>query len=100
MLCGMPPQHGLMSGAMLGPMIQTGKTLGHQSGASELNHSATGLAPVPHCCSVVFLRIPHAERGDVAEETCYAVVITESFTGIRAKLCDFSVDLIITSMCI
>ena len=29
--CGMPPQHGLMSGAMSEPRIQTGETLGQQS---------------------------------------------------------------------
>ena len=41
----MPPQHGLMSGAMSSPRIQTGETLGRRSGAHELNHSATGPAP-------------------------------------------------------
>ena len=30
-VCGMPPQHGLMSGAMSAPRIQTGETLGHWS---------------------------------------------------------------------
>ena len=41
----MPPQRGLMSGAMSAPRIQTSETLGCQSGARELNHSATGPAP-------------------------------------------------------
>ena len=45
-LCGMPPQYGLMSGAMSAPRIQTSETLGFQSGVRELNHSATGLAPI------------------------------------------------------
>ena len=40
----MPPQHGLMSGAMSPPRIQTRETLGHQSGAHKLNHSTTGPA--------------------------------------------------------
>ena len=44
-LCGTPPQHGLMSGAMSMPGIRTHKTLGCRSGAHKLNHSATGLAP-------------------------------------------------------
>ena len=34
-----------MSGAMSAPRIWTGETLGHQSRAHELNHSATGPAP-------------------------------------------------------
>ena len=34
-----------MSSAMSAPRIQTGKTLGPQSGARELNHSATGTGP-------------------------------------------------------
>ena len=42
----MPPQHGLMSCAMCVPRIPTGKTLGCQSRARELNHSAMRLAPV------------------------------------------------------
>ena len=41
----MPPQHGLMSGAMSVPRIRTSETLGHQSQARELNHSAPGPAP-------------------------------------------------------
>ena len=41
----MPPQHGLMSGAMSVPRIQTSETLGRQSRAHELNHSVTGPAP-------------------------------------------------------
>ena len=41
----MLPQHGLMSGVMAAPRIQTCETLGRQSGARELNHSATGPAP-------------------------------------------------------
>ena len=44
--CGMPPQHGLTSGAMPAPRIWTGETLGRRSGAYVLNHSATGLAPL------------------------------------------------------
>ena len=42
----MLPQHGLISGAMSAPRIQTGETLGRQSGACELNHLAMGLAPI------------------------------------------------------
>ena len=38
----MLPQHGLMSSAMSVPRIQT---LGHHSGARELNHSAMEPAP-------------------------------------------------------
>src|SRR3712207_6340465 len=45
-VCGTLPQHGLMSGAMSVPRIQTSETLGHRSGAHELNHPATGPAPV------------------------------------------------------
>ena len=45
--CGMPLQHGLMSGAMSTPRIQTGETLGHQSRVHKLNHLATGPAPAP-----------------------------------------------------
>ena len=44
-LCGTPPQRGLMNGAMSAPRIRTGQTLGRQSRARELNHSATGPAP-------------------------------------------------------
>ena len=44
--CGMAPQHGLMCGAMSVPRIQTGKTLGCRSRGCELNHSATGRAPI------------------------------------------------------
>ena len=46
MLCGTPLQHGLMSGAMSAPRIQTGKTLGRRSRERELNHLATGQAPI------------------------------------------------------
>ena len=45
MLCGTPPQCGLMSGAMSTPRIRTCETLGCGSGARELNHSAMGPAP-------------------------------------------------------
>ena len=41
--CGMPRQHGLMSGAMSAQRI---RTLGCWSGARKLNHSATGLTPL------------------------------------------------------
>ena len=44
--CGMPPQHGLLSGAMSAPRIRTGETLGSRSGVRELNRWATGLAPI------------------------------------------------------
>ena len=43
----MLPQHGLTSGAMSVPRIQTGKTLGCQSGTHKLNDLAMGLAPPP-----------------------------------------------------
>ena len=44
--CGMPPQHGPMSGAMSATLrIRTGETLGCWSRACELNYSFTGLAP-------------------------------------------------------
>uniref|UniRef100_A0A9L0JLB2 Prostaglandin E synthase 3 n=1 Tax=Equus asinus TaxID=9793 RepID=A0A9L0JLB2_EQUAS len=43
--CETLPQHGLTSGAMSAPRIQTGETLGRCSRARELNHSATGPAP-------------------------------------------------------
>ena len=46
MLCGTQPQHGLMSGAMSTPRIQTSEIPAPQSRVHELNHSATGLAPV------------------------------------------------------
>ena len=42
--CGMPPQHGLMSGAMSTPRIRTYKTLGRRSRACQLNHLAMGPA--------------------------------------------------------
>ena len=45
MPCGRLPQRGLMSSAMLAPRIRTGETLGHQSRACRLNHSAMGPAP-------------------------------------------------------
>ena len=38
----MLPQRGLMGGTMSVPSIRTCETLGHRSGAGELNHSATG----------------------------------------------------------
>ena len=44
MACGTLPQHGLMSGAMSSPRIQTGETPGRQSRVRELNHSAMGPA--------------------------------------------------------
>ena len=45
MACRMPPQQGLMSGAMSAPRIWTGETLGCRSGVCEPNHSAMGPAP-------------------------------------------------------
>ena len=42
---GMPPQHGLISGAMSVPTIWTGETPGRWSSSRELNHLATGPAP-------------------------------------------------------
>ena len=42
----MLPQRGLMSSAMSTPWIRTSETLGCRNGVCELNHSATGLAPV------------------------------------------------------
>ena len=41
----MLPQRGLMSSAMSTPRIRTGETLGHCSGACELDLSAMGPAP-------------------------------------------------------
>ena len=40
----MLPQHGLMSCARSAPRIQIGETLGRQSTAHKLNHSAMGPA--------------------------------------------------------
>ena len=40
LLRGMPPQHGLMSGARSAPRIWTSETLGHQCGAGKRNCSA------------------------------------------------------------
>ena len=40
--CGTPPQHGLMSGAMSTPRIQTSEPQGHPSAVRKLNHSAMG----------------------------------------------------------
>ena len=45
MLCGTPPQHGLMSGAVFVSRIRTSETLGCRSRAHELNHLAMGPAP-------------------------------------------------------
>ena len=42
----MPPQHGPMSGGMSAPRIQSSETLGRRSRAHELNHLATGPAPI------------------------------------------------------
>ena len=41
---GTQPQHGLTSGAMSAPRIQTGETLERLSGAREFNHWAMGPA--------------------------------------------------------
>ena len=41
LLCGMLPQYGLTSGARYAPRIRTRETLGHWSGAYELNYYAT-----------------------------------------------------------
>ena len=41
-LCGMPPQHGLTSGAMSMPRIRTGETPGSQSRAHKLNTQPLG----------------------------------------------------------
>ena len=45
LLCGMAPQHGLMSGARSASRFLTGGTLGYRSAEHELNHSAMGPAP-------------------------------------------------------
>ena len=47
-VCGMQPQHGLMSGVLVHTQDLNLRTLGHQSGRRELNHYATGLAPLIH----------------------------------------------------
>ena len=44
--CVMPPQHGLTSGTLFTPRTWTCETLGCPSRACELNHSATGPAPL------------------------------------------------------
>ena len=54
MLYGMLPQHGLISGAMSTPRIQTGKALGHQSGVHKPKHSATGSAPGSYFLNLFF----------------------------------------------
>ena len=43
-LCGTPPQRGLMNGAMSAPRIQIGESLGCQSRVCKLNCSARGPA--------------------------------------------------------
>ena len=45
-VCGMPLQHGLMRGAKVRAWDQNLRTLGRQSRVCELNHYATGLAPI------------------------------------------------------
>ena len=42
----MPPQHGLMSGAMSAPRIRTGETLGCQSRVCELYHLVMAAGPI------------------------------------------------------
>uniref|UniRef100_A0A9L0TL24 Coiled-coil domain containing 126 n=2 Tax=Equus TaxID=9789 RepID=A0A9L0TL24_HORSE len=44
-LCGTPPQHGLMSGATSTPRIRNSEALGCRSRTHELNHLAMGPAP-------------------------------------------------------
>ena len=56
----MPSQHGLMSGAMSMPRIQTSETVGRQSGAHEFNHLASG--PAPGVASFNFRGISNHER--------------------------------------
>ena len=55
----MPPQHGLMSGAMSMPRIQT---LERRSEAHELNHLATGPAPYPYF-RILEKQVNSIERG-------------------------------------
>ena len=57
----MPLQHGLMSGAMSAPRIWTGETLGRQSGARELNYSATGLTPIQQILQHQFPTFFHSD---------------------------------------
>ena len=45
LLCGMLPQHGLMSGVCVHAQDLNPQTLGHRNGVRELNHYTTGLAP-------------------------------------------------------
>ena len=44
-VCGMPPQHDLMSGVWVCTQDPNLQTLGHQSRVRKLNHYATRLAP-------------------------------------------------------
>ena len=68
-LCGTLPQHGLMNSAMSTSRIQTGETLGHQRGASELNHLATG--PAPSNLPLSSPSLPWPRRG----YTCHVLLI-------------------------
>ena len=58
MACGTLPQLGLMSGATSAPRIRTSETLVRGSGAGELNHSATGLAPKTVVSCIAFKTMP------------------------------------------
>ena len=61
--CGRLPQHGLMSQPCVGHADDPNRqTLGHQNGAWELKHLATGLAPHPIFLAFIFLTRWHDEE--------------------------------------
>ena len=75
MLCGTPPQRGLMSGAMSTPRIRTGEKPGHRSGVCEINHWAMGLAQE----NIFKERIK--EKFPITEERDFQIITTHGVPG-------------------
>ena len=63
MLCGTPPQHGLVSGARSAPRIPAGETLGGWSGERRAGTSLLGLGDGP---KVTFLMVLYS-NSDLSE---------------------------------
>ena len=87
----MPPQHGLMSGAMSVPRIRVSEALGHQSRVCKPNHSATGPAPNSCCkqkCSFLKRDTPWVCFLRISIHYLWLLVWGQTKTKMRGEDCD------------
>ena len=82
----MLPQHGLISGAMSTPRIQTSKTLSRRSRAREFNHLVMGPAPWSHFSFLTQTLCLAKIISSLLHKTCLSLSHVFSWSGLSISL--------------